>query len=380
MRSFRLWIGATGLLCVLSGGAAKAADLDLAGAVSRSNSPSVIPTLASTGETSSTGDAADASTLLDPQVQPAGANSVAESANNNLVGNCNNLPGDCFDCGCDQSAWIVSAGAVFLHRSRPDPSSIITPSSGPGTLISGSNFGFNWNSGPIISIGRRTKSGWIIEARYFNDRNATANYVVDNVTTFRMAGIGVTILGGGSISASYLTQLDSTELNALKPVNDRVSWIAGFRALQLHDRLDMTIASPGIITNWNEINRLYGAQTGINLNLFQPGRALQFNGALKAGVYGNVADNQFVSRIVSSATSNAASTAFVGELNFTGSYQITERWSATGGYMVLWIDGLALADQTAATTHQAAGGSVSPIRLNGDLWYNGALVSMNYVW
>ncbi|HTU26637.1 MAG TPA: hypothetical protein VMF30_14615 [Pirellulales bacterium] len=365
MKTIGHWVGAVVLWYVAIGGAAICIAADGGSPASNDDAP----------EISSSSDSDTLGAIRDAQVEAASASSVIEDA------------GDCWDsdllsrcCRCNQSAWILSGGALFLHRSRPDPTTILAPSSGPGALMTGSNFGFNWNSGPLLSIARRTSCGLIFEGRYFNDRDATANYELNNVTTFRAAGIGVTILGGGSIWGTYRTQLDSTEFNMLAPLGDRVSLIGGFRAVQLHDQLNLTIASPGIITNWNENNRLYGAQTGINLNLFQPGRALQFNGSLKAGLFSNGATNIFTSSLVSGARSSGSANAFVGELNFTASYRITQRWSVTGGYMVLWLDGLALADRAAAHTTQVAGGSSSPVNLHGDLWYNGALVSLNYVW
>ena len=238
MNALGRWVGVVGLWWALAGGAATILAADGGSPAPGSTASGVF--------LSSDPVVAAGSTIGDSLVQPTSASSVVEDTSDLLD---TNLPGR--SC-CDEPAWIVSGGAVFLHRSRPDPTAIATPSSGQGTLISGSNLGFNWNSGPLVSIGRRTASGLIIEGRYFNDRDATASYNLDNITTFRTAGIGVTILGGGSLSSTYQTQLDSTELNVLKPLNDRLSLIGGFRAVQLHDQLNVNITSPSIYTNWNE--------------------------------------------------------------------------------------------------------------------------------
>lgn len=131
--------------------------------------------------------------------------------------------------GCD-SRWYASAGAVFLGRSRPDPAPIVTTNIGPGTIISASDFGFGWNAGPDITVARSFDNGYLVEARYFNDLTASSSLVVDNVTTFRMAGIGVTILGGGSISGTYSTALDSSEFNLHAPLTEGCTALVGFRA------------------------------------------------------------------------------------------------------------------------------------------------------
>jgi hypothetical protein len=46
--------------------------------------------------------------------------------------------------------------------------------------------------------------------------------------------------------------------------------------------------------------------------------------------------------------------------------------------MVLWIDGVALAGEAAATTVQIAGGTSSPTPLNGNVWYHGATFGLEY--
>ncbi len=117
-------------------------------------------------------------------------------------------------------------------------------------------------------------SGYLLEARYFNDLTASSSLVVDNVPTFRMAGIGVTILGGGSINGPYITALDSSEFNMHAPLTDNCTVLAGFRAIELQDRADFQIAAPGITTNWHELNRMYGGQLGLDMALFSHGNPL----------------------------------------------------------------------------------------------------------
>ncbi len=101
---------------------------------------------------------------------------------------------------------------------------------------------------------------------------------------------------------------------------------------------------------------------------------------LKAGVYSNSADNQLTSVLVAGDTSSATSTAFVGEVDFSASYQFSRHAAARGGYEVLWIDNVALAGDAAATTRQVAGGSPTPINADGRLWYNGATVALDFTW
>jgi len=292
------------------------------------------------------------------------------------------------DCGLGCSyfgycpTWDVIVGGIFLHRSRPDPTRIITPPTGtPGVVVSGSDFRFGWDAGPDIIVRRRAASGIIWEGRYFNDRSADANFNVPAITTFRTAGIGVTILGGGLLANSYRTTLDSTELNALAPISSRFNIIGGFRAVYVRDTLGTKLGGTNLnIVHWDDSNQLFGAQTGVSANFSQPTDRLQFYGWLKAGLYGNSADNTFTSQVVSADRTSATQAAFVGDANFAAAYWITPRIAFRGGYQILWLDRLALASEAAPHTVQVAGGTSSPTVTSGNLLYHGATASMQFIW
>ncbi len=329
-------------------------------------------------------------TVADAAVQPAsGCDAIADcraDAYGDLTAD------DCVSCGECASGlfgvgwgsdpmWIASAGAVFLHRSRPEPAPIVTPPTGtPGVTISGSDFAFGWDAGPDVSLWRRTAGGWMFEGRYFNSRDAHAAFQIPQITTFRTAGIGVTILGGGSINSFYTTKLDSTEFNIHAPVNSRVTLLGGFRWVELRDVLRCNIATPATFTQWDDVNRMYGGQFGTNFWLTRPSNPLRINLIAKGGVYANVADNRFRSTIVSSTSSGDTATSFVGEVGLVASYRLTKHIALRGGYEVLWLDNVALATKAAAATRQTGGGTQSTINTDGRVWYNGATSGVEFVW
>jgi hypothetical protein len=287
---------------------------------------------------------------------------------------------DALDDWC-QPVWTVSVGAVFLHRSRLDRAVIATPPTGtPGVLLNGSDFDFGTGAGPDVSIMRRTNRGLIWEARYFNDRSAEDTFGIPTVTSFRIAGIGVTILGGGPINARYQTLLDSSEVNVHKPFGDRVTFLAGFRWVELHDSVRVDLATPATFVNWDDNNHMYGGQVGTRIAFTDPGNPLSLTCALKGGVYYNDADNVFTSTIVGGATGEDQTTAFVGDFNFTAGYQLTSHISIQGGYQILWLDNVAIAADSAATTTQIPGGTSSPVDADGRLWYHGATAGFVVTW
>ncbi len=295
-------------------------------------------------------------------------------------------PLNCANSSCNEGdyclgpAWYFLGGAAFLKRSRPEPTAIITPPTGtPGKIVSGSDFGFEFDAGPEFILARRFANGLVVEGRYFSDEEASSTFNIPSINTFRVAGIGVTILGGGSINSTYTTDFESTEVNFKYPLTEGCYLLAGFRSLQLQDRLRSDLATPVTFVEWDEDNDLNGAQMGLDMNMYSPGLRLRLDGVLKAGVFGNSEENRFRSTIVASDRDTSHDTSFIGEIDFTASCQITQHIAARGGYMVLWIDNAALADNAASTTVQVAGGTNSPVN-NGDLFYNGAIASLEFGW
>ena len=271
-------------------------------------------------------------------------------------------------CG---SQWNFYAGPMFMQRSRPSSAAIATtPLPTPVPLVNANQFHFGWEAGPEFIVQRWTESGWGIEGRYFNSRGAQDNYFIPTVTTFRTAGIGVTILGGGSLDTNYKTDLDSFELNVLKQITPGISVLAGFRSMRVRDQVHMNIATPVTFVEWDVHNKMYGGQIGVNLGFTTPGIPLQFNGTLKAGWFGTSSDNDFTSTIVARDSTKASPNSFVGEANLALSYQLLRNLSIRAAYTALYIDKVGLAGESAASTVQVAGGTSSPVS-TGHIFYNG---------
>ena len=318
----------------------------------------------------------------DDQVTPVGDNETADKpAASEGCSSCDSGP-SFISCWCAPSCY-ASVGTVILHRSRPDSAVVATPPTGtPGTLINASDLNnFGWDNGVDATIGRRLNNGLIVEGRFFNDESAQATSDIPAVTTFRIAGIGVTILGGGALHNTYDTDLDSGELNVGTAVTPGCTFFTGFRWIELHDRLNVALAGTGLnISTWDENNHMYGGQVGTNILFTNPCSPFQFTGTLKAGAYGNVADNDFTSQVVSRARDNETQLSFVGEVDFTALYHVTKHVGVYGGYQVLWIDDVAIAGDQAPTTVQAAGGTRSPINTDGRVVYDGVTTGVDFTW
>jgi hypothetical protein len=101
---------------------------------------------------------------------------------------------------------------------------------------------------------------------------------------------------------------------------------------------------------WTSTNALgpLALAVGGDLTRRNRGRLLK---TAKAGVYGNAADNDFTLIVSDGQRFDAGAAeddvAFVGEIDLRASYPISRHVSLTGGYQLLWIDGVALASNEA---------------------------------
>jgi hypothetical protein len=281
-----------------------------------------------------------------------------------------------------QPTCLVSAGAVILHRSRPDATLLVREYLGPSEISRGDDFGFGWDAGPELTVARRMASGDFWEVRYFNDTGADSTERYGNPVNFQLGNFAN--ISATNLTGQYTTTLHSTEINWRHPWSDRCTLLAGFRWLEVRDRLRYAVTFPLFDADydWDQHNHLYGGQIGTDLDLWKRNSRLKINAGLKAGVFGEVADNDFAL-----SRSNAPpidggdqgdNTAVVGEIGLTGAYLITPHVAVHAGYQLLWIDNLALAsDQAAAAT---ATFTQDAIDVNGKLFYHGATAGVDLVW
>ncbi len=273
-------------------------------------------------------------------------------------------------------AWNVYVGGLYLQRSRPSSAMVIGSSPAGSTVMDAHSFDFGWDTIPEFVVQRRTDNGWTFEGRYFGNLSSNATSNIANITTFRIAGIGVTILGGGPINALYSTQLQNAEFNVYRQVTPGLSLLAGFRWIELQDKLRTNLATATTFVSWDNSNQMYGAQIGANLMLTSPGMPLVFNASAKVGLFNNSAENRMTSNVVGGARGSSSPTSVATELNLTGTYQINNNLAFRAGYMLLWLDKVALASEAAASTTQIAGGTSSPVN-TGNVWFQGVSFGLN---
>jgi hypothetical protein len=288
----------------------------------------------------------------------------------------------CDMCCCCCSQWYVSAGAVILHRDRPSAGPILTPVS-LGITVDASSYDFGWNGGPDVTVGRQLDCCNAVEVRYFNDIGAGASQVFAFIPEdFRIAtGAPVGVVG---LTTSDDTDLHSLEVNFRRTVNDYLTFLAGFRYLELDDDLNfvLNVGGPTALYQWGETNHLYGGQIGADLLLYGNQNSAHVDTVFKSGLYGVASKNNYLTDPVIGPTvtdgGRAGDVAFVGEIDLLATYPVCNHVALQGGYQLLWIDGVALAtDQAVNATANVSGAGIDT---NGSLFYHGATAALVVTW
>ncbi|GIW92530.1 MAG: hypothetical protein KatS3mg110_0571 [Pirellulaceae bacterium] len=204
-------------------------------------------------------------------------------------------------------------------------------------------------------------------------------------------------------SIEYSSNFDTLELGFRRrwmAPNCRIqgSWLAGVRYFRLEEqfihRTRVNYPDPNDpstnITGFMDYfvgtaNSMTGFQVGGDLwaTLF-PG--IQVGSELKAGIYGNRADQRttidaqtLTLPVEESARHDAV--AFLAEANLTGTWRLGQHLTARGGYTLLYVDGVALAPENFNPEPPfVAGARTVFINDNGDVFYHGFTAGLEWMW
>ena len=190
------------------------------------------------------------------------------------------------------------------------------------------------------------------------------------------------------IDSSYSSSLNSVELNLRRQVWPRWSLLAGLRYVSMRDQLAYIVGDSGFnnatIIGLNANNNLFGLQVGAAGILWQPGPRFRIESALKTGVYADGATCGIHATAVGGGGGGGGiwyhgdHTAFVGDLNFNGVFQLTDHLAIRGGYQLLWLNGVAIAPEQVHSLNLADG--VIQANTSHGTFYHGALVGLEATW
>lgn len=280
-------------------------------------------------------------------------------------------------------------GAVILQRARPQSTPFIVNPFDGSPIIDPADFDFPFEGG--VDAGLVWYGTWAdIEVRYFgvNDWDAAQGPL------FSPDGFSIPIPGFDPspfplyIRSWYTSSLNSVEVNLRRTVAPRWSVLAGFRWVSLDEVMaafvgDSTFEN-GTIIAFETRNDLFGMQIGAEGILWQPGPRFRVETAIKAGVYADAAQGGINAKSVGGGGGDGGvwlhhdHTAFVGDLNFVGVYQISDHWALRGGYQLLWLSGVAVPSEQIHRLNFDTGNL--GVNTSHGAFFHGALVGLERTW
>jgi len=316
------------------------------------------------------------------------------------------------------SVYVQVEGLFMMREPRFTDQPIIFDANAGTTLVSTSDLDFNFDPGLRATVGMRLCEGPTLEFSYFGlfEGNASAIAVKPGDNSFLIFPnnlAGNVFVDMDEVHVNYSSWMHSFELNlpccsgcsdecdsgkggdkgkggGCSDVRSRsFEWFAGLRYLNLGEELN--ISAQRIILdqieegsyNIRTANHLYGAQLGARLRRSRGLFGWEATG--KAGIFGNDAQQTQAAidfpnfPLRPSVSSSEGVVAFVGEVNLSTLYRLTDVWNVKAGYNVMWIEGLALApDQLDFNFASASSGN--QLRNGGSMFLHGVNAGLEARW
>lgn len=196
---------------------------------------------------------------------------------------------------------------------------------------------------------------------------------------------------GTDFQTSYMSTLNSVELNSRTRQWSRLAPLAGVRFIKLHDEFDRLSGDGSTQLQMSTTdNLLWGFQVGAEALLWDVG-PVRLQSTMKAGVYYNdidldtgggditVTDPATMATTTVETTANFAGEhiAYFGEVNLEFAYRVGRHFTVRAGYTAMWLDGVALApDQHDNFSIQGGIGAFD----YGTVMYHGSYVGGEFTW
>jgi hypothetical protein len=300
---------------------------------------------------------------------------------------------------CDYPCWTVSADYIVLGRVGTSNQTLIESwlmTVGPtieSELLNSNDLDQGFHGGPRLGLIRHGSGRFDLELLYFQIdgwnsygrfySHNTASPVTNQFLYFTAPGnIQFTNLAVSDwpMQFDYSSKVYNSELNLRWKTSDRVTMLAGFRWMELREKLHGEVFAPVFNSTWHTDarNDLYGFQLGWEAILCRLGR-FSIEGLTKGGIYGNHTEQiSSVNSYWNNGTGAASTTraAFIGEVGLQCKFQLNDKLALRAGYEALWLQGMALAPgqihETNFQTNQFG------IDTSGSVLYHGATAGLEY--
>ncbi len=296
-------------------------------------------------------------------------------------------------CCC---CWKIWADAQFWSRSSARNTSLVYEDPKGPEIYEANDLDFAYGWGPRLGVTRCLDPCRSVSVEFFGfDGWSAGGQTFGNISVQFPSFPYLPELtdptdpnsGYGVATFHYVSDLYSAEVNYLRRAGS-VNWLtllAGFRWMELSEDFGTVFETGGTAPNYwiDTNNHLYGFQLGALANLVDRG-PWTVDSWLKAGVYGNAADQATyedftsaggVTTYISARDSNVA---FSGEVGMALRRQITNRLSARLSYMAMWLEGVALAPEQLDNSDPS--NDIATLDNSGGIFYHGGFVGFEYLW
>ena len=266
-------------------------------------------------------------------------------------------PGTVRCSSCCPCSYAWAEGLILTRDNQSANRPLVLDLNTDEVLLTVGDLDFDWSGGLRVGYGQRVCDCWGVEFGYLGyfDQSAVAGVELDDGLTLP-GDLGLQVnnfFAADDVGVRYTSDLHSAEVNFVHccaGCGRSLEWLAGFRYLDLGERIGITAFDSAESTTRYDVrtsNHLYGAQLGARARRCLGCWSWEATG--KAGIYGNDMQ-QHQAPIIdfpdfefrSARGSSDGDVAFVGDLNFSGSYQLTRVWGVRAGYNLIWIEGVAL--------------------------------------
>lgn len=199
-------------------------------------------------------------------------------------------------CQCRSPRWSVTAGAIFLTRDSGNDVVLMQDTTDPARRLSSGDFDFDYQAGWEVSAGCYRPCALGLDLRYFgvSEWDASARAVTNStlLDPLQITTNPPTFAPNvQTIDARQTSELHSFEANLQIPAGRDVTWLAGFRYLQLNESFRSVLdASPQTFTyDVDTDNSLIGGQLGFDAVLLSS-EHFSLTSNVSLGLYYNDAD------------------------------------------------------------------------------------------
>ncbi|MCA9119215.1 MAG: hypothetical protein H6822_22660 [Planctomycetaceae bacterium] len=299
----------------------------------------------------------------------------------------------CFDpgpiVGCYRDVppcWLgqTSFDVLLLDRSNADSRTIVTNTGTGNELLNTTDLGYPVHAAFRVNFVLPGCNGCDLVVNYLGAR--FENSRVHDATTasydfFEFPSL--TPASATSFETSYVSTLNSVELNTRVRQWERFAPLSGLRYIGLCDEFDrLSGTDSSEIATSSTSNQMFGFQVGGEALLLDAGSVrLQSVGKLGA-FYNNVTlttggEDITTAMFDPTTTFGAQHVSFFGEANLEFSFQVDPRWAIRVGYTVMALDGAALApDQHNDFNLQSGIGTFD----YGTIVYHGSYIGIEGTW